>query len=97
MLPTSVVNVINILPRITKGKNDIIHELNRQIQNICNEARDRRLYYVDTESDHKLFTDNECVRREEFFVQDDRYTDNVHLNGTGIIRLGRHLKYLAHL
>lgn len=93
--PLASVNVINILPRTAKAKNDIIGELNSHIKKMC--EKDHSMSYVDTETENNLFRDKFGVRRENFFVQSERFPDNVHMNTPGIVRLGRHLKHLAHL
>ena len=58
--------------------------------------KDHSMSYVDTETENHLFRDKFGVRRENFFVQNERFPDNVHMNTPGIVRLGRHLKHLAH-
>ena len=93
--PLASVNVINILPRTAKAKNDIIGELNSHIKKMC--EKDHSMSYVDTETENNLFRDKFGVRRENFFVQSEKFPDNVHMNTPGIVRLGRHLKHLAHL
>lgn len=92
--PHSSVHVINILPRVVKGRNDVINEINLHIKKHCDD--DERMYYIDTETEHHLFSKLEFrqnVRKIDYF---NSGYDNVHLNNHGIIRLGRHLKYLAH-
>lgn len=84
------INVINILPRNTKGRNDIINELNLHIKSLCDKFS---LNYIDTVSIN-LFSYSHGNRKGEFFSKKGR--DNVHLNKLGIIRLARHLKYIAH-
>ena len=92
--PNSSVQVINILPRDVKGRNDIINEINLRIKQLCD--IDESMNFIDTETEHHLFSNivfRQKVRKTDFFNFGD---DNVHLNNHGIIRLGRHLKYLAH-
>ena len=82
------INSINILPRFTKGKNDIVTELNRGISNICIKYG---LNFIDTGN---LFTDSYGKRRSQFFSKNGR--DNVHLSVTGMSRFAKHLKFMAH-
>ena len=86
----ATVNVLNILPRKIKGRNDVINELNLHIKLNC--KNQPRIEYIDTETDY-VFNDRLGQRKEMFFKWG---SDNVHLNDIGIIRLGRHLKYLSH-
>ena len=84
------INVMNILPRSTKGRSDIITELNLHIKHLCDKYL---LNYIDTVSIN-MFSDSRGNRREEFFSQ--KCWDNVHLNESGIVRMARHLKYIAY-
>ena len=88
----SAVNIINILPRATIGRNHIIRELNLHIRELC---KTNNFMFVDTESDHQLFTTVKGDRKREFFAV--RGGDNVHLSKTGVVRLANHLKYLSHI
>ena len=82
-------HVINILPRVDKRKNMTINMLNNTIMEIC---KRHGLSFIDTEHDVKLFSVN-GFRRSSYFR---RGLDDVHLNKDGILRLGKHLKFLAH-
>ena len=69
-----------------------VNKLNGSIREIC---RLHGLTYVDTESDNRLFSESNGNRKQFYFK--DGYFDDVHLNLSGIARLGRHLKYLSHI
>ena len=87
--------VVNVLPRSVKGKNDVVKCLNIIIEDVCKE--DPRLTYIDTEEKDHIFTDNFGLRRHNYFIYPSRsIPDNVHLNSDGVIRLGRHLKFITH-
>ena len=86
------INVVNILPRADRLKNNVVNELNRSIREMC---RLHGLNFVDTESKNRLFSESSGNRKQQFF--NDGYFDDVHLNVNGISRLSRHLKYLAHI
>ena len=83
-------NVINILPRADHAKNNVVIELNNYIRHVC---QTHGLTYIDTESRIKLFS-NGGIRKNFYFRNN---YDDVHLNDAGIVRLGKHLKYLSHL
>ena len=82
-------SVINLLPRVDRHKNATINILNNAIKEMC---RMHGHSFVDTESKVKLFSNN-GHRKSAFFRQG---FDDVHLNKSGISRLGKHLKYIAH-
>ena len=87
------INIINILPRKTKGINHVIKELNAHIRSLCL-GSPGQLKYVDTESEHHLFSDLNGVRKNIYFSLG---IYNVHLNrAQGVPRFAKHLKYLAH-
>lgn len=89
--PKTIINVINILPRKTKGCNDIIKFLNEHIASACKE--NEQLNFVDTESNNRLFSYHNGFQKEKYFMFGP---DNVHLTKDGIARLTNHLKHLAH-
>ena len=93
----ATVNVINILPRVVKGRNDVIEALNNYIEHTC--SVNCQLNYVDTETEIKLFTTAEARRVPVYFAFNDRRNkfDNVHLSQSGVSRLARHLMYLSHI
>ena len=49
---------------------------------------------VSTELDRCLFSFKDGYRKANYFV--NKGEDNVHLNGLGIVRLAKHLKFVAH-
>ena len=88
----AVINILNILPRRTKGRNHVINELNLHIKSLC--QKDSKLNYMDTETELHLFSDERGFRKEKYFSLG---SDNVHLRRTiGISRLAKYLKYWAH-
>ena len=55
------------------------------------------MVYIDTESEHRLFTTPGGFRRADLFGKHrEGILDNVHLNRYGVVRLARHMKYIAH-
>ena len=88
-----MINLINILPRFSCVRNSVINYLNMFINDLCY-RNPYYMNYVNTEASRNLFSNKEGYRKDEYFNQ--RGTDNVHLNILGIVRLGKHLKYLAH-
>ena len=86
------VKVVNILPRTSWLRNSVINKLNGYIKYISSNRSYMR--YINTELNICLFSNVNGYRKGDFFKSVG--TDNVHLNGKGVIRLGRHLKYLAH-
>ena len=94
--PHASVNFINLLPRMSLVRNNVINMLNEELQKICQTAP--FLNFIDTELDRYLFSTRNGYRNEYTFVtSSNRIPDNVHLNRFGIIRLAKLLKYLAHL
>ena len=88
--PHTKIYVLNILPREIKGRNDIVSTINTFIQSVCDQSA--QLQYVDT-FNNNLFTTHYGIRKSHFFKPGP---DNVHLNIDGIIRLAKHLKFIAH-
>ena len=86
------ISVINILPRADRCRNEYVFRLNNYIKELC---LSHGLNYVDTECNNRLFSSSNGSRKQQFFK--GGYFDDVHLNAKGIARLGRHLKYLAHI
>ena len=96
MFPSAIVNVINILPRTTENHQKIINDLNSHIKLLC-ERNLNGLKFVDTYS-NRLFTLQNGARKPELFKHNyNNDTDNVHLNNHGVVKLGAHHKYLAHI
>ena len=96
LFSTAEVNLISILPRIAQNRKMVIRKLNEHIESICKNNLNNKLKYIDTYS-IRLFTFPNGTRKSELFKYTFRNDiDNVHLNNYGVIKLGRHLKYLAH-
>ena len=88
----SVINFVNILPRESLVRNTVINSLNHHIKTLA----DHRpfLKMVSTELNRCLFSFKDGYRKFHYFVS--KGEDNVHINGLGIVRLAKHLKYEAH-
>ena len=90
---TAILNVINILPRVCENRQNVIEKINSHIKNLVVKDTSGKLNYVDTYS-YRLFTLYNGTRKSDLFkwvhFNDN---DNVHLNNTGVTKLGRHLKY----
>ena len=91
--PNAIINIINILPRRIRARNDIINNLNKHIENLT--ANYSRLSYLDTYNNF-MFWHSGGSRREEFFNQNRKYEDDVHLNYKGVARLGGFIKFHMH-
>ena len=86
------VNVLNILPRESIARNEVINILNYHI--VQSSQSKNYVNFVSTEKDRNLFSSQNGYRKSDFYS--DRGTDNVHLNSYGLIRLAKHLKYYVH-
>ena len=91
--PCTKIHLLNILPRASIGRNFVINKLNEYLVNLCSQKV--YLTFINTEFRICLFSKDDGFRKEMFFKQSG--SDNVHLNKSGIIRLGKHLKYLVHI
>ena len=89
---TATVNFINILPRESCIRNTVINMLNCHIKHMENQKHFVRM--VSTELNRNLFSFKNGYRKSNYFSNNGH--DNVHLNRSGVGRLARHLKYLAH-
>lgn len=87
------INVLNILPRERSDRIHIIDELNKHIQSVC--TRSAHIKFIDTYN-IKLLTARNGRRSELFKCSHQNDFDNVHLNSFGVVKFGRHLKYLVH-
>ncbi len=87
----ATINVINILPRASVARNTVINRLNEFISKLCYNLGHN---FVSTELDRYLFSTRHGYRRDDLFNVVG--SDNVHLNSAGIVRIGKHLKYLMH-
>ena len=91
--PKSIVHVINILPRDTLGRNEIVDELNIMIEEYCLSS----VKGVNFMNSQKLFKYHNGSRSNRYFMHPNQYyNDNCHLNREGVKRLGKYLKYWAH-
>ena len=88
------INVLNLLPRNSIVRNTVINRLNQGIFNVCSQLKNYA-NFINTEFNVNLFSNSDGHRKCYFFKHNG--SDNVHLNILGIVRLGRHLKYLSHL
>ena len=85
------INVINILPREHRSKNEIVYQLN---QFLYKECKTHGLNFIDTEyGNMPMFTLQSGLRDNKLFSNG---YDNVHLNPDGLSKLARYLKFLAH-
>ena len=92
VFPSSPIHVINILPRSTKGRNDVVSELNSLIKKICD--RDEQFDFMQT---LHLFNYKDGQRKQFYFLRPSvKIPDNCHLNASGVIRLAKFIKYWAH-
>ena len=87
------INLINILPRASISRNSVINEINQYLVKLCYQIDN--VSYINTEFKTNLFSTYDGYRKNRYFKNIG--SDNVHLNTFGIVRLGRHLKYLSHL
>ena len=86
------INVINVLPREHRGKNEIVKQVNIHLYGEC---KTHGLNFIDTETGAEpMFTESNGSRNNTLFSNG---FDNVHLNSWGYSRIARYLKYLAHI
>ena len=91
VFPAVDVNVVNILPRTTPGKNDVVRELNSLLKDYC---QVKKMKFMETKH---LFNTANGKRRNQYFVRPSgKIVDNCHLNEIGVSRLGKFLKYWTH-
>ena len=96
LFPSAIVNLINILPRTTGNRMNVIKDLNEHIAWCCEHDADNNLNYIDTYN-IKLLTFSDGARKSTLFkCMYENDIDNVHLNRDGVIKLAKHLKYLSH-
>ena len=87
----AIINFVNLLPRISRVRNQVINMLNNYLVDQCSKSKFAK--FISTENTRHLFSRN-GYRNNLYFSTVG--TDNVHLNHTGIVRISKHLKYLAH-
>lgn len=90
--PLATVKIINILPRESRCRNELISNINQFIINLKN--KHDFVNFITTERERFLFTDRLGYRRSCFFSSHGE--DNIHLNSRGMIKLAKHLKHHAH-
>ena len=83
--PSAIVKVINILPRESRCRNEVISDINRFIIQL--KTQYSFVKFISTERDRFLFTDRFGCRRSFFFSSQ---------NNRGLIKFANHLKYHAH-
>ena len=91
--PYAKIKLLNILPRESRIRNDVINRINNYICSLANkfdfvnnpDTEFNRLY---------LFASKSGFRKSIYFSSQG--SDNVHLNQNGIIRFAKYLKYIAH-
>ena len=82
----------SILLRSTMGRNDVVNELNKYLQEYC--CRNPQFNYLDA---NMLFKLRDGSRINRYFVPPtSRIRDNCHLNREGVSRLGKFIKYWTH-
>ena len=92
--PLASINIVNILPRESYVRNEVICDINHFISSLsCTYSY---VNMIDTEKDRYLFVNHFGFRKSAKFFS-NRGEDNVHLNPKGVIRLAKHLKYHTHL
>ena len=89
---TAIINVVNILPRVSLVRNTVINNLNHHIMEMSNQRSYIKM--VSTEHNRHLFSFRNGFRNNYYFS--NKGDDNVHLNHQGIIRIARHLKHFSH-
>ena len=86
------VNIIGILPRVSRVRNEVINDLNCFLRELCRKCQ--HFNFISTELNRNLFCTNDGYRKAIYFNVNG--ADNIHLNPMGVTRLGKHLKFLAH-
>ena len=90
--PSSKIHVINILPRHSLGRNDVVLELNRMVERYCVANK-----FEFMNCKHLFKTYQSDSRNNTYFMPPNRYhDDNCHLNKVGVERLGKYLKFWSH-
>ena len=87
----ATINFVNLLPRVSLARNQVINMLNSYLITECQNTHSAN--FISTEESRHLFSRN-GYRNNKFYSMAG--SDNVHLNNLGIVRISKHLKYLAH-
>ncbi|KAL5254159.1 hypothetical protein ACHWQZ_G013808 [Mnemiopsis leidyi] len=91
--PYAKIKVLNILPRESKARNEVITRINSYIFSLA--QRFAFVEHPDSMANRSyLFAYKSGFRKSIFFSSYG--SDNVHLNQKGVTRLARYLKYIAH-
>ena len=91
--PYAKIKLLNILPRESSTRNDVINRINNYISSLADKFD--FVHNPDTEFNRLyLFASKSGFRKSIYFSSQG--SDNVHLNQIGIIRFARYLKYIAH-
>lgn len=91
LFDNATINVLNILPREHKVKDQTVKQLN---QFLWHECKAHGLQFLDTESgDDPIFNNPNGTRNNSLFMHG---FDNVHMNRIGYSKIACYLKYIAH-
>ena len=86
--PAAMINIMNILPRLTPGRNDVVNSLNSMIRDFC------RFSNINFMSTSHLFNFRNGWRIGRYFMPSSQFIqDNCHLNRDGVTRMGKYIKY----
>ena len=86
------ISFVNIPPRVSAIRNHVINLLNEHMKLMTSSFPN--LSMISTELNRNLFVSKDGHRKGIYFSSMGE--DNIHFNNDGIIRLAKHLKYLAH-
>ena len=92
--PIAKVNIVNILPRESFSRNQVISDINQFISKLHDNYP--FVQTISTEENRYLFANRYGFRKSSLYFS-HKGEDNVHLNHAGVIRLAKHLKYHAHI
>ena len=94
-MPSATIKVVNLLPRKSYQRNLAVNSINQFLSRLSQQHEN--VHFINTELDRQLFSTVQGFRKSYYFISDtQRIYDNVHLNRDGLIRLAKHLKYIAH-
>ena len=86
--PTAMINIMNILPRLSPGRNDVVASLNCMIEDYCHYSN------INFMSTFHLFNFRNGGRIGRYFMPSSQFIhDNCHLNRDGVTRMGKYIKY----
>ena len=90
--PNAKICVLNILPRESWARNDLISDINEFISKLPEKYS--FLHMISSEKDRCLFSNKQGYRKSHYFSV--KGNDNVHLNNRGVVRLANYLKHTIH-